>query len=175
METPEYTNPANQATDATYTNPADQPHNSEYTEQKFAERPEFAHIVGVFRDTAQANSAAEELKQAGFANVNIKEYDSPSVVAGENAALATTEHRALVQVEAVGREEEAVGILARNGANNADIPHGTELVQGDLVSSGAPLTAQPSTTNTSANASLFSPEHSGSSTMDTLANDPRLP
>ena len=47
-----------------------------------------------------------------------------------------TATRFLVHVLAEGREQDAVGILADCGANNADIPPGTLLVHGSIVSAG---------------------------------------
>src|SRR6266581_2950538 len=45
--------------------------------------------------------------------------------------------RLIVNVDADGKEQEAVGILVNHGANNADIPPGTELVHGSLISSNS--------------------------------------
>ena len=45
-----------------------------------------------------------------------------------------TATRFLVHVLAEGREQDAVGILADCGANNADIPPGTMLIYGSIVS-----------------------------------------
>jgi hypothetical protein len=115
----------------------------------------YAHIVGVFRDRAKADQAVEALKQAGMSDVDLTVYDPQAagvvdtpVDAGEASAMDTsvatsvvetatrlaTAARFLVHVLAEGREQDAVGILANCGANNADIPPGTMLVHGTIVS-----------------------------------------
>ena len=115
----------------------------------------YAHIVGVFRDRAKADQAVEALKQAGMSAVALTGYDPQAagvvdtpVDAGEASAMDTsvdtsavetatrlaTATRFLVHVLAEGREQDAVGILADCGANNADIPPGTMLVHDSIVS-----------------------------------------
>lgn len=115
----------------------------------------YAQIVGVFRDQAKADQAVEALKQAGMSDVELIVYDPQAagivdtpVDAGEASAMGTsvdtstvetathvaTATRFLVHVLAEGREQDAVGILAACGMNNADLPPGTMLVHGSIVS-----------------------------------------
>ncbi len=115
----------------------------------------YAHIVGVFRDRAKAAQAVEALKQASMSDAALTVYDPQAagvvdtpVDAGEASTMETpvdtsavetatrlaTATRFLVHVLAEGREQDAVGILAACGANNADIPPGTMLVHGSIVS-----------------------------------------
>src|SRR5258708_8096258 len=115
----------------------------------------YAHIVGVFRGRAKADQAVEAIKQAGMSDVELTVYDPQAagvvdtpVDAGEASAMDTsvdtsavetatrleTATRFLVHVLAEGREQDAVGILVDCGANNADIPPGTILVHGSIVS-----------------------------------------
>ena len=104
---------------------------------------QYAHIVGVFRDRAKADQAVEALKQAGMSAVALTVYD-PQVAgvvdtpvdtsAVETATRLATATRFLVHVLAEGREQDAVSILVDCGANNADIPPGTMLVHGSIVS-----------------------------------------
>ena len=102
----------------------------------------YAHIVGVFRDRAKADQAVESLKQAGMSDVELTVYDpqaagvvdtSVDTSAVETATRLATATRFLVHVLAEGREQDAVGLLADCGANNADIPPGTLLVHGSIV------------------------------------------
>ena len=116
---------------------------------------QYAHIVGVFRDRAKADQAVEAIKQAGMSAVALTVYDPQAagvvdtpVDTGEASAMDTsvdtnavetttrlaTAPRFLVHVLAEGREQDAVSILAACGANNADIPPGTMLVHGSIVS-----------------------------------------
>jgi hypothetical protein len=97
-------------------------------------------IEGVFRDRARADLAVEQLKQAGFQDDHIRStvFDLSSAGDVQHAQEAS---RIVVSVEAAGREPVALGILLRNGANNADLPPGVALVQGALVG------AQPETTD----------------------------
>ena len=103
----------------------------------------YAHIVGVFRDRAKADQAVEALKQAGMSDVDLTVYDPQAagvvdtpvdMSAVETATRLATATRFLVHVLAEGREQDAVSILADCGANNADIPPGTMLVHGSIVS-----------------------------------------
>ncbi|GAC1524848.1 MAG: hypothetical protein NVS3B14_24070 [Ktedonobacteraceae bacterium] len=102
---------------------------------------DFTDIVGVFRDRSQADQAIAELKQAGFAEdaIQMTEFDLPGVVEAlsPNPSLQASNKRIIVLVKAEGKEQEAVGIMDQHGANNADIPPGTTLVHGTLVSSKA--------------------------------------
>jgi hypothetical protein len=101
---------------------------------------DYSDIVGVFRERSQAEEAMEELKQAGFAEdeMDLKEYELQEGVEAltTNPVLQLSNKRVIVHVKASGREQEAVGILAQHGANNADIPIGTQLVHGALVGTG---------------------------------------
>lgn len=92
-------------------------------------------VVGVLRDRAKADRAIDELKQAGF-----KDDQLSSIVYNqhtEQEALGSSEHsRIVVTVKADGKKEEdkAFAILFDNGANNADLPPGTILKHGAIVS-----------------------------------------
>jgi len=101
---------------------------------------EYSDIVGVFRERSQAEEAMEELRQAGFAEdaMDLKEYELQGGVEAltTSPALQPSNKRVLVRVKAPGKEQEAVGILAQHGANNADLPVGTQLVHGVLVGTG---------------------------------------
>ena len=101
---------------------------------------EFSDIVGVFRDRSQAEEAMEELKQAGFPEdeMDLKEYELTGGVEAltTNPVLLPSNKRVIVHVKAPGKEQEAVGVLAQHGANNADIPVGTKLVHGVLIGTG---------------------------------------
>lgn len=149
--------------------------NNETARQEFAEHPEYSHIVGVFREQSPASEAAADLREAGFAEdqIRLTEFDPENVQGAENTPLRSAEKRFFVHVEARGREEEAVDILARHGANNADLPDGTTLVDGKLVYTGIAVPGEGTGTPTASDASLFSAEHSGSSATDSIAKDPR--
>lgn len=97
-----------------------------------------ALIVGVFRDQVKANKAMDELKQGGFREDQIKStaYNLNAVQeAQDSPELVAESSRIVVTVMAEGRDEDAVGILVNNGANNADLPFGTILDHGTIVSS----------------------------------------
>jgi len=100
-------------------------------------------MIGVFVDQAQAEQAVHELRSAGFSDNRIHLAvhrapgmgediitDAKSMEAGERRAdevqgIFTGKAevpRTVVTVQAEGREQDAVGILLRHGANNADIP-----------------------------------------------------
>ena len=135
---------------------------------------QYAHIVGVFRDRAKADQAVEAIKQAGMSAVALTVYDPQAagvvdtpVDAGEASVVDTsvdtsavetatrlaTATRFLVHVLAEGREQDAVGILAACGANNADLPPGTMLAHGSIVSAdedSAQRVAETSTDTTPA-------------------------
>src|SRR5437868_2544111 len=106
-------------------------------------------IVGVFEDQAQADQAVNELRAAGFSNDQINLEVHSAKVAGEDIPaeeqrIETEEaytaaemtpgvlrgkpevNRTVVTVKAQGREQEALAILHRNGANNANIPDALE-------------------------------------------------
>jgi len=88
----------------------------------------YSHMVGVFRERTKAEQALNELRQAGFRETELTVYDPHPA---EEPADSST--RVLVQVLAEGREQEAVAILVSHGANNADLPLGTELYHGSLT------------------------------------------
>lgn len=106
-------------------------------------------IVGVFEDRAQADQAVNELRSAGFSDDHINLLVRSASVAGEDSIVdeqrTETEEestaaemiptvfkskpevtRTVVTVQAQGREQEALAILHRNGANNANIPDALE-------------------------------------------------
>jgi hypothetical protein len=95
-------------------------------------------IVGVFRDRSRADHAIEELKQAGFKEDQVKLTLYSPQAAEESHSHADS--RSIVTVQAEGREQDAVGILFNNGANNADLPPGTVLEHGSIISSQAETT-----------------------------------
>jgi hypothetical protein len=97
-----------------------------------------APIIGVFRDHAKANLAVEELKQAGFREDQI----TSAVVSLQTAPEVQTPEntRILVTVKADGKDKEAFGVLFNSGANNADLPPGMALIDGNIVSSQAETT-----------------------------------
>jgi hypothetical protein len=86
---------------------------------------EYVHIIGVFRAKGQADEAIVALKEAGFEEDKILVTDYHSEQAADT--------RFIVHVMAADREQEAVGILTHHGANNSDLPPGTEMVHGDLT------------------------------------------
>jgi hypothetical protein len=147
----------------------------DYAEQAFAEHPEYSHIVGVFREQSPAREAAVKLREAGFGEdqIRLTVFDPQTIKGAENTLLRAADKRFFVHVEARGREKEAVGILARHGANNADLPDGTELVNGRLVYRGIATHAEESALTTAPDTSFFSTEHSGSSVTNSIAKDPR--
>src|SRR5258708_35781697 len=85
------------------------------------------NAVGVFRDRAKADSCIDELKQAGFRVDQLKlALYSPQ---------RAEDSRFIVTVRAGDRQQDAVGILFSHGANNADLPPGTVLEHGSIISS----------------------------------------
>jgi hypothetical protein len=100
---------------------------------------DFSDIVGVFRERSQADQAVDELKQSGFAEdeIQLTEYELQGELESlsPSPSLQSPNKRVIVHVRAPGKEQEAVGIMAQHGANNADIPAGTKLVHGTLVGS----------------------------------------
>ncbi|SRR6266581_9717749 len=97
------------------------------------ENTDLSIVAGVFRDRAKADRALEELKQAEFRDDQLSStvYNQHT----EQEAPGSSEHsRIVVTVMAEGREQDAVGILFDNGANNADLPPGTLLKHGTIVS-----------------------------------------
>src|SRR5262249_14619233 len=96
----------------------------------------YSYIVGVFRERTNAEQALNELKQAGFQDTKLTVYDQhPAEEPPVESSQVNSGMRVLVHVLAAGREQEAVGILARHGANNSDLPFGTDLSHGSIVAS----------------------------------------
>jgi hypothetical protein len=87
----------------------------------------YSHMVGVFRERTTAEQALNELKQAGFWETELTVYDPHPAEEPVDSSM-----RVLVHVLAEGREQEAVAILVSHGANNADLPLGTELYHGSI-------------------------------------------
>ena len=83
-------------------------------------------VVGVFRDHAKADRAIEDLKQAGFR----EDQFSSTLYKADTAENS----RIVVTVKVDGRDQQAIGILFDNGANNADLPPGMILEHGTIVS-----------------------------------------
>ena len=92
-------------------------------------------IVGVFRDHVKADQAKEELKKAGFREDQITFRVVSLHTAPEEQTPENT--RVIVTVNADGRDKQAFGILFNSGANNADLPPGISLRDGNIVSSQA--------------------------------------
>lgn len=115
---------------------------------------DFSDIVGVFRDRSQADQAVDELKQAGFAedSIDLTEYELQGALqtSSSSPSLQSPNKRIIVHVKAPGREQEAVGIMAQHGANNADVPVGTKIDHGTLVATnGASADLVPGQANES--------------------------
>lgn len=144
-----------------------------YEQNEYATHPEYAHIIGVFREQAQAIEAVDELKEASFPedHIRLTSYEPPDADQAEGTPVQASGRRFFVHVDAPGAEEKAVGILAHHGANNADLPPGTDLVNGKLVYTNARATAERPTSSPAASAGLFDPAHSGSSATDSIANE----
>jgi|SRR5690348_8092267 hypothetical protein len=94
----------------------------------------YSHVVGVFKEQVNAEEAIEALKRAGFSENQMQLTVYRPNVDGE---VQTAHQRFVLHVDAEGREQEAVGIMASCGANNADLPAGTTLEHGSIVDSGA--------------------------------------
>jgi hypothetical protein len=135
----------------------------------------YSHMVGVFRERTKAEQALNELKQAGFRETELTVYDPYPAEEPVDSSRVDGGMRVLVQVLAEGREQEAVAILVSHGANNADLPLGTELSHGSLI--GAP-DAQGATHTTAAgpSESFFgtakAPGHPGDSSITDIPNTP---
>jgi hypothetical protein len=100
---------------------------------------DYSHVVGVFREHSQAEQAIDKLKRIGISEdkIQLTEYNPQTTEEAYSSPQQESNKRLIVNVAANGKEQEAVGILVNNGANNADIPPGTELVHGSLVSSNS--------------------------------------
>src|SRR5437764_2020321 len=83
-------------------------------------------VVGVYRDHAKADRDIEDLKQAGFR----EDQFSSTLYKADTAENS----RIVVTVKVDGRDQQAIGILFDNGANNADLPPGMILEHGTIVS-----------------------------------------
>ena len=94
---------------------------------------EHSEVVGVFRDQTGVNQAVDALKQAGIgeSQIRLTTYDPH---ADESFPHLTEMKRFIVHVESEGRDAEIVGILFSHGANNADLPPGTRLDHGTIIS-----------------------------------------
>ncbi len=95
------------------------------------ENTDLSPITGVFRDHVKANHAVEELKRAGFGEDQIQSAVVSLQSAPEEQRPENT--RIIVTVKADGKDKLAFGILFNNGANNADLPPGMELRDGNIV------------------------------------------
>ena len=95
----------------------------------------YSYMVGVFRERTNAEQALDELKQAGFQDTKLTVYDPHPAEEPVETSQVDSGMRVLVHVLAEGREQEAVGILAGHGANNSDLPFGTDLSHGSIVGS----------------------------------------
>ncbi len=100
---------------------------------------DYSDIVGVFRDRSNADRAIDGLKQAGIGEdqIQLTEYNLHIAEEVYSSSQHESNKRIIVHVKAYGKEQDAVGILVHNGANNADIPPGTMLVHGSLISSNS--------------------------------------
>jgi hypothetical protein len=138
---------------------------------------DFSDIVGVFRERSNAEQAIESLKQAGFGEdqIHLTEYNPPKAEETPSPTLQASEKRLIVLVKTSDREQEAVGIMAQQGANNADLPAGTRLVHATIITANAEsVDLMPGSTASaiqSSSDSLFgevqAPDHSGEiPTMD---------
>jgi hypothetical protein len=117
---------------------------------------DYSLAVGVFRERSQADQAIDELKQIGIREdrIKVREYHLPGAGEVDSQPPQESNQRLIVNVNADGKAKEAVGILFNDGANNADLPHGTKLIHGSLVNSDE------------ANADLKSEQPTGESSAD---------
>jgi hypothetical protein len=112
------------------------------TNSSTPEATTYSYMVGVFREHAKAEQALNELNQASFQETKLTVYDPHPAEEPVDSSQVDTGMRVLVHVLAEGREQEAVGILISNGANNADLPFGTDLYQGSIIASSDAPDAQ---------------------------------
>ncbi len=105
-----------------------------------SENPDYSYIVGVFRERAQADQAMEALKQAGIGDEEpqLTEYH-PQEEGSDDSTQIQAAQRFLVRVLAMGKEQDAVEVLIRCGANNSDLPPGTALVRGSIINTNEPI------------------------------------
>lgn len=97
-------------------------------------------VSGVYREREQAEQGVNALKQAGFSDIQVDEYNPNPVEEANEGIVRESHQRFVVSVEAGGRQPEAVGILMSCGSNNSDLPPGTDLVHGKIVSVNASST-----------------------------------
>ena len=100
---------------------------------------EYSRVVGVFRERSKAEQAIDKLKRIGIEEdqIQLTEYNLHNAEMISDLSRPETNKRLVLNVEADGKEQEAVGIMMNSGANNTDIPPGTELVHGSLISSNS--------------------------------------
>jgi len=108
------------------------------------DRP-YSRMIGVFRERTNAEQALSELKQAGFQETELTVYNSHPAEEPVDSSQVDSGMRVLVHVLAQGREQEAVGILVSHGANNSDLPFGTDLSQGSIIAANDAPDAQGAT------------------------------
>lgn len=134
-------------------------------------------LVGVFRDRTKADRALEELKQAGFSDDQL----SSTVYSFKTTQEAQeSEHsRIVLTVKTDGRDQQAFAILFDNGANNGDLPPGTVLEHGTIVSAQPETidlipkpTVEASFSNDSSFAEVEEPGHPGEPEMMDNPNAP---
>jgi len=122
-------------------------------------------MIGVFVDQAQAEQAVHELRSAGFSDdqIHLVVHRAPGMgeeIITDEKRMEVGERRTdeapglftgkpegtrtVVTVQAAGGEEEALGILLRHGANNADIPEALEAELAPLLGHDAVGTARHS-------------------------------
>ena len=105
----------------------------------------YSYMVGVFRERTKAEQALSELQQAGFQETELTVYDPHPAEEPVDSSQVDSGMRVLVHVLAEGREQEAVGILASHGANNSDLPFGTDLSHGSIIAASDAPDAQGAT------------------------------
>lgn len=112
-------------------------------------------VSGVYREREQAEQGVNALKQAGFSDIQLNEYNPNPVEEANDGIVRESHQRFVVSVEAAGRQQEAVGILLSCGSNNSDLPPGTDLLHGKIVSENASTTDVAEKTAAGTNADSF--------------------
>ncbi|HLL78404.1 MAG TPA: hypothetical protein VKT25_02825 [Ktedonobacteraceae bacterium] len=112
-------------------------------------------VSGVYREREQAEQGVKALKQAGFSEIQFNEYNPNPLEEANDGIVRESHQRFVVSVEAAGRQQEAVGILMSRGSNNADLPPGTDLLHGNIVSENASTTDVAEKTAAGTNADSF--------------------
>ena len=143
---------------------------------------DFSDIVGVFRERSNAEQAMESLKQAGFGEdqIRLTEYNPPKADETPSPTLQAAEKRLIVLVKTSDRAQEAVGIMFQHDANNADLPAGTRLDHGTIITTNAEtvdlIPGSTASATQSSSESLFGevqvPGHLGESTTMDNPNAP---